>query len=278
MTQWIFKLSNQDLYLDEPGQRYSFDNTHSVHVTADDSFIYLDKRENLYAFTGHGLVKRVSSRTPRTPEMRHPRVNRVYAASLSDFVQYSSPLDIRANSQDGLKNRAALGIKDVNKLGWSISISRLHPAMYDHIVGLAYQLGNITIGTIDDSEYEVPDTWSPVRTRHRIEEFKKTVLSRQNYTCAICGTKIRRVLDVARISSYATDAKNRANPANGIGLCAYCHRAFDNGIFNLREDGSVLTISDIEADPIARAHLSNLSFGSRRNLIEGVDKDLLRKR
>lgn len=280
MTHWIFKVSSQELYPDEPGQRYVYDNTHSVHVSAGDSFIYLDKdkRKRLYAFTGHGIVKNVRSRSPRATEVRHPKVKRVYMANLGDFVPYSQPVDIRPDSLEGGRNRAALGITDVNKLGWSASIARLHPTMYEHIVGLAYQQGSITMEALARSDYEVPDTWSSVRTRHSLERFKVVVLRRQNYTCAICSTKIREVLDVAHVSAYAADAKNRANPANGIGLCAYCHRAFDQGVFMVHEDGTVLTNSDVERDPVARAHLTNLSCAARMSLLKGVDKVFLRKR
>ena len=37
MTFWIFKQSAQEQYPDEPGQRYVYDNRHSVRVNAGDS-------------------------------------------------------------------------------------------------------------------------------------------------------------------------------------------------------------------------------------------------
>ena len=103
-------------------------------------------------------------------------------------------------------------------------------------------------------------------------------MDRQNRKCAVCGTTMQEVLDVAHISNYSSDIKNRANPANGIGLCSYCHRAFDKGVFVIRNDGWVYPTRDIEGDPIAKAHLRGLSQAGRRRLLAGVDKEFLSER
>ena len=89
----------------------------------------------------------------------------------------------------------------------------------------AYAESGVSLDPLEPDDYKVPDAYSLVRRRHSLERFKATVLDRQNHTCAICGTAVREVLDVAHISSYSSDTKNRANPGNGIGLCSYCHRA-----------------------------------------------------
>ena len=83
---------------------------------------------------------------------------------------------------------------------------------------------------------------------------------------------------MAHISRYSTDVKNRANPANGIGLCAFCHRAFDGGVFRLSENGVVSMGDGRDADPVALAHLSNLSVDTRLKLLDGIDTELLRQR
>ena len=213
-----------------------------------------------------------------TSSLRHTRIDRVYTAVLGDFVQYIRRLDIRSASVQGRKNRSALGISDVNRLGWSRSIAQLNPTMYEQIVELAYRRHCIALTPTDSADYGIPDTWSYVRRRDRLEGFKETVLRRQEYACAICGTTVEEVLDVAHISSYATDVKNRANPANGIALCAFCHRAFDGGIFRLDKDGVVSVAHGTGSDSILRAHLSNLSVTSRLRLLSGIDSELLRTR
>ena len=278
MSYWIFKLSKQEQYPDDLGKTYVYDNRHSIRVSAGDYFVYPDKRGGGYGFTGHGTVTQVLTKAPGSSDLGQPNISRIYTAKLGDSVQYARSLDIRPARVEGKRNRASLGITDVNKLGWSRSIAQISPDMYSSIVELAYRRHCIAIVPPDAQDYAVPDAWSLVRQRHSVERFKETVLLRQGFACAICGTMLREVLDVAHISKYSTDVKNRANPANGIGLCAYCHRAFDEGVFRLYENGVVSVADDLGSDPIALAHLSNLSIEARRKLLNGIDLGLLRNR
>ena len=166
----------------------------------------------------------------------------------------------------------------MNKLGWSRSIAQVSPDMFTSIIELAYRRHCIAIAPPDAPDYSVPDAWSFVKRRHSVERFKQTVLLRQGFACAICGTTLREVLDVAHISRYSTDVKNRANPANGIGLCAYCHRAFDGGVFRLCENGVVSVAEGLNLDSVALAHVSNLSTEARLKLIKSINIELLRQR
>ena len=277
MAFWIFKQSEQEQYPDEPGRTYVYDNSHSVKVAAGDYFVYLDKRLGGYGFMGHGTVTKVLMKALTNTDSNRSRINRIYTAELGDFVQYVRSLDIRRARIEGRQNRAALGITDVNKLGWSRSIAPISPDMYTSIIDLAYRRHCIALAPIDGEDYSVPDTWSVVKNRHRVEQFKQAVLLRQGFTCAICGTTLREVLDAAHISRYSTDIKNRANPANGIGLCAYCHRAFDGGVFRLCETGAV-SVAHPDPDPVALAHGSGLTPEARLNLLNGIDTELLRQR
>ena len=277
MTYWIFKLSEQEQYNDEHGQTYVYDNSHSVRVAAGDTFIYLDKRFGDYGFTGHGTVIKVQVREAKVTGLSQSKIKCIYTAELGDFVQYNRSLDIHPTRIEGRQNRAALGITDVNKLGWSRSIAQISPDMYKSIIDLSYRRHCIALAPIDGEDYAVPDTWSVVKSRYRVEQFKAAVLLRQGFACAICGTTLREVLDVAHISRYSTDIKNRANPANGVGLCTYCHRAFDGGVFHLYETG-VVWVAYPDLDPVALAHVSSLSPEARLNLLNGIDTELLRRR
>ena len=278
MTFWIFKQSEQEQYPDEPGRTYVYDNRHSVRVAVGDSFVYLDKRFGGYGFAGHGTVTKVLMRTIEVADSSQPKVNSIYTAELGDFVEYVRSLDIAPARTEGKRNRAALGITDVNKLGWSRSIAQISPDMFTSIVDLAYRRHCIALAPINDEEHAVPDAWSFVRRRHSVERFRQVVLFRQGSACAICGTTLREVLDVAHISRYSTDMKNRANPANGIGLCVYCHRAFDGGVFRLHETGIVSVGKGSNLDPVALAHVSSLSVEARLKLLNGIDAEFLRRR
>ena len=277
MSFWIFKLSEQEQYKDEHGRTYVYDNRHSVSVTPGDSFVYLDKRFAGYGFTGHGTVTKVQEAKPEAADSSRSETKYIYTAKLGDFFQYDISLDIHLARVEGRKNRAALNITNVNKLGWSRSIAQISGDMYIRIVDLACKCQCYAVDPIDGEDYAVRDAWSFVRRRHRIEQFKKAVLRRQGFVCTICGTTLRKVLDVAHISRYSTDMKNRANPANGIVLCAYCHRAFDGGVFRLNETGHV-SVAHPNLDWVALAHVSRLSPEARLNLLNGVDTELLRQR
>ena len=279
MTAWMFKLADQNTYADRLGGRYVFDNTHSRQVAAGDSFAYLDKRGGTYAFIGHGNISQVQDRSPNPGEKRNPRVSSIYEAALSDFVHYATPLDIRTRTRQGRRNRARLGIGDVNRLGLSRSVAKLPGRLFEDIVDLAYvgehaQPG----GDPAPGDFSVPDSWSYVRRRDRLEQFRRTVLHRQNHTCAICGTRVRDLLDVAHISEYSTDADNRANPANGVCLCVYCHRAFDRALVRLDDTGCLELAPRVQSDTVARLHFTKLSTDSRRRLLKGVDVKLLLRR
>lgn len=95
MPFWIFKTATQDVYSDEHGRRYVYDNRHSIRVAQGDSFVYLDKRRNQYAFTGHGTVHRLGNRAPNAIESQKPRVHTIYTAEIVDYVEYQEPVDIR---------------------------------------------------------------------------------------------------------------------------------------------------------------------------------------
>ena len=223
----MFKLADQTTYPDRLGKLYVYDNTHSRQVAPGDSFIYLDKRGGAYAFPGHGQVIRIRERRPDPDEQRNARVTTIYEAVLADFVDYSMPLDIRTRTREGRRNRTRLGIRDVNRLGMSRSVAKLPGHLFEEIVDLAYEGEYANPSDQPSADFSVPDSWSYVRRRDKLEHFKREVLRRQNHQCAVCGTQVRELLDVAHISEYSIDADNRANPANGICLCVYCHRAFD---------------------------------------------------
>ena len=275
MNYWIFKISDQDQYPDQHFQTYAFDSRHSKLVQDGDSFVYLDKRRGRYGFIGHGDIAKVFGKGENQPKFAQETD---YVATLENCVEYSQPLSIKRSTIEGRRNRTKLGLFDLNAIGWSRSIVRLDHPMFERVVDLAYGLRCVTVDLPTEEDYTVPDAWSTVRRRHNTERFKNAVLERQHYTCTICGTTLREALDVAHVSSYAADIENRANPANGIVLCAFCHRAFDGGVFRILEDGNVITAPNVHIDDVTDTHLKNLTAKDRLKLLDGVDKELLRLR
>lgn len=272
MAFWIFKLAEQDLYPDELGARYVYDNTHSVKVKQGDVFLYLDKSKG-YAFTATGVVKRVNERKPTATEAaRTPRIKVVYTAQLGDIVWFSEPLSISPATKQGRKNRAQLGITDVNLLGWSQSMPSLSEAMFSAIVEQVELRGIMPAALADD--FSVPDAWSKSKARPAMKRFAAEVINRSNGTCIVCGTGLEGVVEAAHLSPYATDVKNRANPANGVCLCKYCHRALDLRLIAITPEGELLVATDLN-DPVARFHFHQLASDYRRGLLSGVDPRFL---
>lgn len=127
------------------------------------------------------------------------------------------------------------------------------------------------------ADWRVDDAWSLVRRRWRMRAFRATVLERHGHMCVVCGTQMRSVLDAAHIRSYASDPEHRANPANGICLCSFCHTAFDCGDLQILADGSLKFDPDL-ADEIALKHFTAVPACRRRDWLGGVDMELLRER
>jgi hypothetical protein len=272
MAFWIFKTAEQELYPDEPGAKYVYDNTHSVNVKPGDVFLYLDKTKG-YAFTATGIVKRVIERKPTATEAaRTRRVRVVYTAQLADVAWFNEPLSISPITKQGRKNRAQLGITDVNLLGWSQSMPSLGEAMFATIVQLVELRGLMPTATLED--FSVPDAWSKSKARPAMKKFNMEVVNRSNGACIICGTCLVGVVEAAHLSPYATDVKNRANPANGVCLCTYCHRALDLRVIAITPAGELLVAPDL-VDPVARFHFDRLPPDGRRRWLMGVDPRFL---
>ena len=104
--------------------------------------------------------------------------------------------------------------------------------------------------------------------------FVNDVFDRHGSVCVVCGTNVPGMVDAAHISPYAADEKNRANPANGICVCTYCHRALDRRLIAIAPSGDLLVASHI-TDTIALAHFTAVDAYTRRKWLRGVDEKFL---
>lgn len=273
MAYWIFKVAKQDLYPDVAGKEYVYDNTHSKRVVAGDVFLYLDKGKK-YSFTGTGIVNKIKERSPSSTEsQRNEKVKNVYTAELREMIWFAEPLTISLSTKQGRRNRARLGTTDLNLLGWSQSIPSLNEHMYEAILELA-DTEKLIPPTPDDSDFSIPDDWGKAKTRGALKKFSDTVMARSNSCCIVCGTSLSGLLDAAHLSPYAVDKKNRANPANGICLCKYCHRAFDLRLIAIQKNGDLLVASSVD-DKIAHHHFSQITREQRFQWLEDVDDKFL---
>lgn len=98
----------------------------------------------------------------------------------------------------------------------------------------------------DRKEYELelalmePDipTEARVTTKVRLVQrfFRDAVLSSYNYSCAVCTIGLCSMLNASHIIPWSIDEKRRADPSNGLSLCAFHDRAFDRGLITIDED------------------------------------------
>jgi len=273
VAYWIFKIAaHQEHYPDIPGQEYVYDNTHSVRVTKGDVFLYLDKGKK-YSFTATGIIKRVSNRAPTAIEAaRTSMVRTVFTAHLSDVVWFEKPWSISPDTSAGRQNRAMLGIVDVNVLGWSQSIPLVEEPMYEAILNLADAKG--LIAPSEPQNFFVPDSWGKAKRRKALVYFSRDVLRRSQSACVICGTRQPGLVDAAHLCPYAADKQNRANPANGVCLCAFCHRALDTRLIAIQPDGTLLVNPSV-SDIVALNHFTRFGAETRKTWLAGVDPGFL---
>lgn len=276
---WLFKISDQGTYPDSLGATYVYDNTHSVRVLAGDEFIYLEKRGTKYGLSGAGRVLRVTEKPANDDNRRNSKVCRIFTAQLADVVWFSRAFDLSTRTKAGTRNRLSVGLpRDLNRLGWSISMLRLDGDLFVRLLDAALD-GDVrgAAPVIQESEWRVEDAWSVVRRRTRMRAFRAAVLIRHDHTCLVCGTRLRSVLGAAHVRSYAADIAQRANPANGICLCSFCHTAYDAGDIVILPDGAVQYPSDLQ-DEIALGHFTAISKEERCGWLGGVEKRFLLER
>lgn len=73
--------------------------------------------------------------------------------------------------------------------------------------------------------------------------FRLAVLSSYEFHCCMCGLDIPALLTAAHIVSWAEEEKLRADPQNGLCLCALHHSAFDAGLIAVNDDYRIVTSS-----------------------------------
>ncbi len=80
-------------------------------------------------------------------------------------------------------------------------------------------------------DYDTPtETSRTVRVRLVQRFFREAVLSSYHYSCAICSLNMPLLLNASHIIPWSADTMRRADPRNGLSLCALHDRAFDRGL------------------------------------------------
>jgi putative restriction endonuclease len=101
----------------------------------------------------------------------------------------------------------------------------------------AEQLANTVSATMTEDAQE----------RGRDARFRLNVVAAYNYTCALTGYRLMTIssgaiVDAAHIHQFARSRNNE--PQNGLALCKNAHWLFDNGLWAIADDYSILVATD----------------------------------
>ena len=99
------------------------------------------------------------------------------------------------------------------------------------------QLPEFILKEINPDETE---SKSLVKIRRVQGFFRDAVLSSYEYQCAFCGFSIVPMLNASHILPWSRTTTQRADPQNGLSLCAFHDRAFDRGFMSLSEDFRII--------------------------------------
>jgi putative restriction endonuclease len=117
----------------------------------------------------------------------------------------------------------------------------------DERIGLSTLVG-LPIPTdeevVRDANYKAPDE---ARQRGREGRFRLQVVTAYQYTCALTGYRLTTIdagsiVDAAHIHQFASSRNNE--PQNGIALSKNAHWLFDNGLWSIADDYTVLVATD----------------------------------
>jgi hypothetical protein len=79
-----------------------------------------------------------------------------------------------------------------------------------------------------------------VRARLVQRFFRDSVLASYEYRCAICEIDLLELLVASHIIPWSRSIERRADPRNGLALCAIHDRAFDRGLLTISDSWAVM--------------------------------------
>jgi hypothetical protein len=98
----------------------------------------------------------------------------------------------------------------------------------------------IVAGEVPDIPQGPSEAVRPVRVRLVQSFFRQAVLASYEGRCAICSLGLRRLLTAGHIIPWSVSRERRADPTNGLALCALHDRAFDAGLIGVDESMRVM--------------------------------------
>ncbi len=85
--------------------------------------------------------------------------------------------------------------------------------------------------------------------------FRNTVLASYDYRCTICELSSPELLNAGHIIPWSKSVERRADPRNGLALCAIHDRAFDRGLLTISDSFTVMLSRQAKVQTSNRMHL-----------------------
>ncbi len=84
--------------------------------------------------------------------------------------------------------------------------------------------------------------------------FRRAVLANYDETCAICRIAFPEIIIASHIIPWSVDERRRADPTNGLALCAFHDKVFDRGLISLDSSYKVLLSGRVRAPSASQMH------------------------
>jgi len=149
------------------------------------------------------------------------------------------------------RERKIKGLGNISKLDlkiWQEFFSNWEQLAYESQKALLRLQGTLdSEPPFDDffDRLQQKETESKRLTRVRLVQgfFRAAILSSYEFKCSFCDLELTQLLSASHIIPWKDNVIRRADPTNGICLCALHDRAFDRGILGVDDNYKILVSS-----------------------------------
>lgn len=168
--------------------------------------------------------------------------------------------DIKNIRYWGLKFRTSI-IKITENDYYTIA-GKENDDIYQELDELDLESNNPTLSLTESKEFTLS------KRKKRSEAFRRKVKENYNYSCAVCGrsrfTK-KGNPEVESAHIYPVEENGSNDPRNGLALCKLHHWAFENGLFSITDEFSILVYKKLKDNPKGINHYKEItSFNGKK--------------
>lgn len=106
---------------------------------------------------------------------------------------------------------------------------------------------SVSEGSYSFKSFAKTERLAEIRTRTVQHFFRNAVISSYNFKCSICDIDLKELLIASHVIPWSENEKYRADPTNGLSLCALHDRAFDRGFLTIDKNYTILLSSRLNS-------------------------------